>query len=71
MFLAGVGVFVGLLVVVPLALVLESMVYGVRAFDPVAVGIALVLLLSVAFAASALPGLRATTMDTMKALREE
>jgi ABC-type antimicrobial peptide transport system permease subunit len=71
MILAIAGVVVGLCFVVPLAMLLESAVHGVRAFDPVALGTAAALLLLVAFAASFFPALRAASLDTMKALREE
>jgi predicted permease len=68
-------VAIGLVLGVPLAIgagyLLSAQLYGVRFWDPVALGIATASLLLSALAASALPALRAAGLSPMKALRTE
>ena len=68
---AGVGVTVGLLGAFLLSRVMQSLVFGVSATDPITfLGIA-VLLASVAAAACVIPALRAAGVDPAVALRSE
>jgi ABC-type antimicrobial peptide transport system permease subunit len=50
---------------------LESMLYGVSAFDPIAIGAAATVLLGVAIAANLGPALTASRVDPNRALRSE
>jgi putative ABC transport system permease protein len=50
---------------------LNSMLYGVKAFEPTTVGISLLFMALVALAASYIPALRATRVDPLVALRYE
>lgn len=69
--LALVGIGVGALAAAAVARVLESLLYGVSAFDPVAYGAAGLVLLAVAALANAIPAWRASRVDPMRALRYE
>jgi predicted permease len=66
-----VGVGVGLLLALAVGLVLRSMLYEVRAVDPVTFGLAPLLLATAALLACYLPGRRAARIDPMVALRWE
>jgi predicted permease len=68
---AAAGVAVGLATALLLARFVKSMLYGVAPYDPVTLLSALVLLLSVALAASWMPARRAAKMDPLRALRSE
>ncbi|HUU33140.1 MAG TPA: hypothetical protein VMW48_03695, partial [Vicinamibacterales bacterium] len=65
--LAGVGIGVALAAAV--ASVLQSMLYGVSAFDPVAYGAAAALLLLVAMAANLAPAIAASRVAPATAIR--
>jgi putative ABC transport system permease protein len=65
------GAVVGLLASLGAARLLGSMLYGVSDRDPWAIGVPMVLLLSVALAAAWLPARRAASVDPCDALRHE
>jgi predicted permease len=68
--LAGIGVFVGLIMAAIAAPMIASLLYGVRAIDPIVFLAVPLILLSVAFMASYLPARRATKVSPIVALRE-
>jgi len=69
--LALVGIFLGALGAVAAGRLLESLLYGVSAMDPLAFGIAGMLLFLVAAAANFLPARAASRVDPLRALRTE
>jgi len=69
--LVGVGLLIGLTSAFVLTRVMESLLFGISATDPVTFGIICVVLLMVAALASYIPALRATTVDPMIALRAQ
>jgi len=69
--LTGVGAALGLIVVVPVAFVARSALYGISPVDPLALAGALGVLLVAALAATALPARRAAGIDPMRILRQE
>ena len=71
MFLAGIGVVVGLVAAVGLTRLMSSLLYGVEATDPVTFGVVAATLVGVALVASYLPALRASRTDPLEALRFE
>ena len=71
MFLAGIGVVVGLVAAMGLTRLMSSLLYGVEATDPVTFGVVAATLVAVALAASYLPALRASRTDPLEALRFE
>jgi ABC-type antimicrobial peptide transport system permease subunit len=64
-----VGVLLGLAGAVPLARVLESLLFEVAPTDPVTFAAVAVLLTAVALLACAVPARRASSLDPMEALR--
>jgi len=68
-------VAVGLLLGVPLAIgagkLIAAQLYGVKAWDPVALAIAVVALGLCAFVAAVIPALRAAAISPIEALRTE
>jgi ABC-type antimicrobial peptide transport system permease subunit len=68
-------VAVGLLIGIPLAIaagrLLASQLWGVKAWDPLALTVATVALAACAFAAAMIPALRAAAIHPMEALRAE
>jgi putative ABC transport system permease protein len=71
MTLAGVAVGLGVLGALALGRVMENLLFGVGARDPLTLATVAAGLLLTAFAASALPALRATRVDPVRALRLE
>jgi putative ABC transport system permease protein len=71
MTLAAVAVALGVVGALALGRVMESLLFGVGARDPLTLAVVAAGLLATAFAASALPALRATRVDPMRALRLE
>jgi putative ABC transport system permease protein len=69
--MAGLGIAIGLAGAVSLTHVLDSMLYGIQATDPLTIGGVVVLLAAVAIGASLVPARRATRVDPVLALREE
>ena len=69
--LAALGMLAGYLAVVPLASLLQGLLYGVKPLDPASLAGAGVLLLLIALAASWIPARRATRVDPVRALRAE
>ena len=69
--LAGIGVLAGLAVSYGLARLLSSLLYGVKASDPVTFGVVAMMLTFVAFLATYVPARRAMRVDPVVALRYE
>jgi predicted permease len=65
------GVVVGLASAFLLARFVKSMLYGIAPYDPVTILTALILLMTVALAASWIPARRAAKMDPLRAMRSE
>jgi predicted permease len=69
--IAGVGVAVGTLLALGAAKAVASALYGVSVLDPIAWGVSIVMLFSVAALANAVPARRASVVDPSIALRSE
>ena len=65
------GVAIGLVAALALGRVASSLIYGVSARDTTTFISVTLLLVLVAFAASLIPALRATSVDPLAVLREE
>jgi predicted permease len=68
---AGFGVVIGVLGAAALGRSIEGLLYGIRPFDPLTVGGAVLLMLVVALFAGWWPARFAATLDPMQALRQE
>jgi putative ABC transport system permease protein len=71
MALVGVGLGVGLVAVFGAGRAMESALFGVSPADPTAGAAVVLLLAAVAFAACAVPALRASRTDPIAALRND
>ncbi len=69
--LAIYGLIIGMVFVVPIAILGEVSSYGVGALDPIAVGGGCLLLLTAALVACVVPARRVTRFDPMATLRDE
>lgn len=69
--LAMAGVAIGLALALAFSRVVESLLFGVDAYDPVVMGLAILAMIAVALFAGYLPAWRATRIDPMAALRYE
>ena len=69
MFLAGIGVVIGLVAAVGLTRLMSSLLYGVEPIDPVTFGAVAALLTAVSLVASYRPAVRASRTDPFEALR--
>jgi ABC-type antimicrobial peptide transport system permease subunit len=69
--LASVGIVVGLVLTAVSARLIASMLFGVRAEDPVSFGVAAGMLALVALAAAYIPARRAASVDPLVAIRYE
>jgi putative ABC transport system permease protein len=68
---AGAGIASGVLAALLLTRVMSGLIYGVGPRDPLTFAVATFVLLAIAAAACAVPGLRATRFDPLEALRSE
>jgi ABC-type antimicrobial peptide transport system permease subunit len=71
MLLAGIGLAIGLGSAYALSRLLAKVLFGIKVNDPVAYTAVAVTLISVALFATVIPGLRATKVDPLNALRYE
>jgi ABC-type antimicrobial peptide transport system permease subunit len=69
--LVSIGLFVGVLTALAGVRSLESLLYGVPAYDPLTFATVVASLLLIAFLATLLPAFRATRVDPVNALRDE
>lgn len=67
----AIGILAGLLISLAARSVLETILYGITATDPITLGGVVVLLIAVAMAASSLPAREASKVDPIRALRRE
>jgi ABC-type antimicrobial peptide transport system permease subunit len=65
------GVTIGLAAALGLGRVVSSLIYGVRATDPLTLGTVAVLLVVVGVLATAIPAYRATRVEPIRTLRDE
>jgi len=69
--LAGIGLALGIAVSAVLTRYVASLLFGIRAFDPITyIGVS-ALLIAIALVASAAPALQASRVDPIKTLREQ
>jgi predicted permease len=69
--IAAIGVLAGVASALALARIVASMLYGLKAYDPLTFSASALLLLLVGLAASWIPARRAARVDPMRALRHE
>ena len=69
--MALIGSAIGIVLSLMVFRALGTVLYGVRAFDPLTLSSVTFVLVAVAFMASYIPALRATHVDPVVALRDE
>jgi len=69
--LVGIGVVIGLGAAIAVTRWVKSLLFGLQPYDPLAIGLAVLLLLMVAAVAGYLPARRASRVDPMVALRHD
>ena len=69
--ITSIGIGIGLLLAIGAGQILQSILYGVDAFEPVVLVSAPLILLAASLLASLIPALRATKVDPTVALRSE
>jgi len=69
--LTAIGILVGLLLAMATSRLIASMLFGVKATDPIAIASAILVMLTMAILAGYLPARRATKVDPMNALHRE
>jgi len=69
--LVGIGILIGVAAALGLARLIEGLLFGVPAHDPISFAVVPAILLAVAISASAVPALRASRVDPVEALRRE
>lgn len=69
--LVTLGVVIGLALALASSRIVASLLFGVSAYDPLVLGVAIVAMISIALLAGYLPARRATRIDPMTALRYE
>ena len=69
--LAAIGVLIGLPLAMAASRLIASMLFGVKAADPITIAIAILIMLTTAVVAGYLPARRATNVDPIDALRRE
>jgi predicted permease len=69
--LAAIGVIIGLASTLILARLIQSMLYGLKPYDPLTLGASMLILLLVAFIAGWIPAYRASQVNPIDALRSE
>jgi predicted permease len=69
--LVVIGIAIGVVVALPLAMLLRQFLYGLSPLDPAAFGTAIAVFGTVSLLASWIPARRAATVDPMEALRAE
>jgi ABC-type antimicrobial peptide transport system permease subunit len=67
----GIGLLAGVVVAFAVAGLLQSVLYGVSAHDPMSMGSGIIVLMVVAFVACLLPAIRASRIDPTAVLRSE
>jgi ABC-type antimicrobial peptide transport system permease subunit len=65
------GIVIGLAVATAATRLISSMLFGVKSTDPLAISVAIAVMLTVALLAGYLPSRRAMKVDPMQALRYE
>jgi putative ABC transport system permease protein len=71
MWLTATGIAAGMVAALGLTRMVQSMLYGIRADDPMTLSASLLLLLGVALAAAWIPARRVARVQPMEALRCE
>jgi hypothetical protein len=71
LWVVGIGLLTGVLVALGVAGLLQSVLYGVSAYDPIAISTGILVLTVVTFIACLFPALRASRVDPIAVLRSE